>query len=58
MSAEVVRYRLHIQLYEWKAGDTDEVFNANKAWGTPFLDLGVITLHLSRLIASRDSIIT
>ena len=45
VSAEVVRYRLQIQLYEWKAGDTDEVFNANKAWGTPFLDLGVITLH-------------
>ena len=42
MSAEVVRYRLQIQLYEWKAGDTDEVFNANKAWGTPFLDLGVM----------------
>ncbi|QDZ20236.1 lipoxygenase [Chloropicon primus] len=42
---EVVRYRLQIQLHEWQANDTDEVFNANKAWGTPFHDIGIITLH-------------
>ena len=42
---EVVKYRLQIQLYDAKADDTDEVFNANKAWGTPFHDLGIITLH-------------
>ena len=41
----VVRYRLQIQLYEAQANDTDEVFNANKAWGTPFHDLGILTMH-------------
>ena len=45
IASENVRYRLQIQLYEATPSDTAEVFNPNKAWGTEFLDIGIVTLH-------------
>jgi arachidonate 5-lipoxygenase len=43
----IVRYRLQIQLYEATPTDTAEIFNPNKAWGTEFLDVGIVKLHAS-----------
>ena len=45
IARENVRYRLQIQLYEATPSDSAEVFNPNKAWGTEFLDIGIVTLH-------------
>ncbi|ABO97194.1 predicted protein [Ostreococcus lucimarinus CCE9901] len=45
VAGEAVRYRLQIQLYEATSSDTAEIFNPNKAWGTEFLDVGVVRLH-------------
>ena len=43
-----VKYRLQIQLWEWREGvDTMEVFNPNKEWNhilNPFHDIGIIEL--------------
>lgn len=45
VARENVRYRLQIQLYEATSSDSAEIFNPNKAWGTEFLDIGIVMLH-------------